>query len=153
MRAVIQRVTRAEVRVEGATTGSIAGGLLVLLAIGPDDDEELACSLATKIAGLRIFRDSDGRMNVSLEEAGGAVLCVSQFTLYGDVRRGRRPSYTGAAGPELGEHLYEVFCEEIEKLGFRCERGHFGARMEVELVNDGPVTIWLDSEELRRPRH
>ncbi|MFQ5380926.1 MAG: D-aminoacyl-tRNA deacylase [Dehalococcoidia bacterium] len=152
MRAVVQRVNRAEVSVGGRATGSIEQGLLVLLAVGPDDDEETARTFAAKITALRIFRDAEERMNLSLADVGGSVLCVSQFTLYGDVRKGRRPSFVGAAAPELGERLYGVFCAEVERLGFPCGRGRFGAHMEVELVNDGPVTIWLDSDDLRRPR-
>jgi D-aminoacyl-tRNA deacylase len=137
MRALVQRVSRAAVRVGGAEVAAIGPGLLVLLGVTHADDEAICDRLADKVAALRIFEDADGRMN----EALGAreVLCVSQFTLYGDARRGNRPGFVAAAGPELAEPLYERFCS---RLGAR--RGIFGAHMEVELVNDGPVTLWLD---------
>jgi D-tyrosyl-tRNA(Tyr) deacylase len=124
----------------------------VFLGVGIDDVEEQAIALAAKVAGLRIFEDNEGKMNLGLDDVGGAVLCISQFTLYGDARKGRRPSFTQAANPESGKGLYERFCDEIERLGLRCERGVFGAHMAVELVNDGPVTLWIDSEDLERPR-
>lgn len=139
-------------KVESRTIGSISHGLLVLLAVGPDDDKSTARTLAGKIAGLRIFEDVDGRMNLSVADVGGAVLSVSQFTLYGDVRRGRRPSFAGAAEPQLAERLYEAFNGEIEKAGVPCEKGLFGAHMEIALLNDGPVTLWLDSADLEKPR-
>jgi D-tyrosyl-tRNA(Tyr) deacylase len=138
MRALVQRVSGASVRVEGRLISSIGPGLLVLLGVGPDDSEADADRLADKLAALRIFPDADGRMNEPLGER--QVLCVSQFTLYADTRRGNRPSYTGAAAPELAEPLYERFCA---RLG--AARGVFGAHMAVELVNDGPVTILLES--------
>jgi D-tyrosyl-tRNA(Tyr) deacylase len=152
MRALVQRVSRAQVTVDGATAGEIGRGFLVLLGVGDGDTDAQAKAVAAKVAGLRIFEDSDGKMNLGLEDVGGAVLCVSQFTLYGDVRKGRRPSFGAAADPATGERLYGHVCSEIERLGLRCERGVFGARMEVELVNDGPVTLWIDTEELARPR-
>jgi D-aminoacyl-tRNA deacylase len=152
MRAVVQRVSRAEVRTEGIVAGRIEHGLVVLLGIGQGDSEEVALKLATKIVGLRIFEDAEGKMNLAVEDVAGSVLCVSQFTLYGDVRRGRRPSFDEASRPEVAEPLYEAFCGAIERQGLRCERGVFGAHMEMELVNDGPVTLVLDSAELEQPR-
>lgn len=152
MRAVVQRVSHARVTVDGRVAGAIADGLLVLLGVTHDDRNETAEAFARKIVALRIFPDAEGRMNRSLAESGGAVLCVSQFTLYGDVRRGNRPSFTDAAPPLQAEALYEAFCAAIEAAGLRCERGVFGAHMEVELVNDGPVTLIVDSADLARPR-
>lgn len=152
MRVLVQRVSSARVTVGGATVGQIERGLLVLVGIAPTDTRETVRRLAEKTVGLRIFEDDGARMNLSLQEMGGAVLCVSQFTLYGDVRRGRRPSFTSAAAPELAEGLYEEFCTAVEALGVRCERGVFGAHMAVELVNDGPVTLMLDSAEMEQPR-
>jgi D-tyrosyl-tRNA(Tyr) deacylase len=140
------------VTVDGEVAGRIDRGFLVLLGVGTDDGEEQAVALAAKVAGLRIFEDIEGRMNLGLDDVGGEVLCISQFTLYGDVRKGRRPSFTQAAKPETGKRLYERFCDEFERLGMRCERGVFGAHMDVELVNDGPVTLWIDTAELERPR-
>ncbi|HEV2802768.1 MAG TPA: D-aminoacyl-tRNA deacylase [Pyrinomonadaceae bacterium] len=148
MRAVLQRVTRASVRVEGETVGEIAAGLLVLLGIARDDTEDDARYLLEKIAGLRIFDDAGGRMNLSVVETGGALLVVSQFTLYGDARRGRRPSWSEAAAPEAAEPLYEFFVTEARKILTRVETGSFRRMMEVELTNDGPVTILLDSRKL-----
>jgi D-tyrosyl-tRNA(Tyr) deacylase len=148
MRAVLQRVTRACVRVEGETVGEIACGLVVLLGVGREDGEEDARYLVEKIAALRIFDDAEGRMNVSVVESGGALLVVSQFTLYGDARRGRRPSWSEAAQPEAAEKLYEFFVAQARSSGLRVECGRFRASMEVELVNDGPVTILLDSRKL-----
>lgn len=148
MRAVLQRVTRASVRVEGETVGEIGHGLVVLLGIAHDDTSQDIEYLIEKIAGLRIFEDADERMNLSLTDVGGALLVVSQFTLYGDARRGRRPSWSDAAQPEVAEPLYESFVREArEKVG-RVETGSFRRMMEVELVNDGPVTILLDSRRL-----
>lgn len=148
MRAVLQRVTRASVRVEGETVGEIGHGLVVLLGIAHDDTLQDIEYLVEKIAGLRIFEDADERMNLSLTDVGGALLVVSQFTLYGDARRGRRPSWSDAAQPEVAEPLYESFIWEArEKMG-RVETGSFRRMMEVELVNDGPVTILLDSRRL-----
>lgn len=152
MRALVQRVSRASVRVDGRVTGTIDRGLLVLLGVTHSDDEATAERLAGRVAGLRIFEDDSGRMNRSTDDVGGAVLCVSQFTLYGDVRRGRRPSFDDAADPATAERLYDGFCRFIEAHGLRCERGVFRAHMDVELVNDGPVTIWVDSADLERPR-
>ncbi len=145
MRALLQRVARAEVRVDDESVGAIGLGLLVLLGVGPDDDEGVADALARRVTELRIFRDDDGRTNRSLIDAGGAILVVSQFTLFADTARGRRPGFTGAAPPELAEHLYERFAVALEGLGVTVERGRFGAEMAVELVNDGPFTIWLDT--------
>ena len=148
MRALLQRVSRAEVRVDGESIGAIGRGLLVLLAVAPDDDEYVAAGLAAKVAGLRIFADTDGLTNLSIGEVGGLALVVSQFTLYADSRRGRRPSFIGAAGPVVGERLYEVFCEILASSGVPVRQGRFGADMDVELVNEGPFTVWLDSVEL-----
>jgi D-tyrosyl-tRNA(Tyr) deacylase len=148
MRALLQRVARAEVRIEDRPVASIDRGLLILLGIGPDDDEWVASGLAAKVAGLRIFADSQGLTNLSIGEVGGEALVVSQFTLYADARKGRRPSFIRAAGPIQGERLYEVFCEILSGQGVPVSQGRFGAEMAVELVNDGPFTIWLDSSEL-----
>ncbi len=145
MRAVVQRVKRASVTVGGEVTGQIEKGLLVLLGVSRDDTEADAGYLAEKVAGLRIFEDGEGKMNLSAAEASGAVLVVSQFTLYGDVRRGKRPSFDAAAPPEPARRLYELFAERIRAAGLRCETGRFQEMMDVELVNDGPVTILLDS--------
>jgi D-aminoacyl-tRNA deacylase len=147
MRAVVQRVSRAKVTVDGDTRGEIGVGLLVLLGVGHKDTEEDASYLAAKIAGLRIFQDIDRKMNLSVAEAGGSVLAVSQFTLYGDVRKGKRPSFDAAAAPEPARQLYEFFVEQIRAAGLRCETGRFQEMMQVELVNEGPVTILLDSEK------
>lgn len=148
MRAVVQRVARAEVRIEGRTVGRIGRGLLVLVGVATGDTSETGKTLAEKIVNLRIFDDEQGRMNRSLLEAGGAVLCVSQFTLYGDCRKGRRPSYDRAAPPESARLLYEAFVESLRAFGVTVETGQFQAMMDVELVNDGPVTLLLDSEKL-----
>lgn len=148
MRAVVQRVTRARVTVEGKVVGEIGPGLVVLLGVAHDDKREDADYLAAKIAALRIFDDSDGRMNVALKEIDGGLLVVSQFTLYGDVRRGLRPSWSDAAPPEVAEPLYEYFVESSRKLIARVETGSFRKMMLVELVNYGPVTIMLDSRKL-----
>ena len=147
MRAVLQRVTRAGVRVGGETAGEIGPGLVVLLGVARDDGEGDARYLVEKVLNLRVFDDAGGRMNRSLADAGGALLVVSQFTLYGDVRRGRRPSWVEAAPPELAERLYEFFVAEARRAGARVETGIFRQMMEVELVNDGPVTILLDSRK------
>lgn len=141
----MQRVSRAQVSVGDEITGQIGLGLMVLLGVGQDDSEADAIYLAEKIAGLRVFEDSAGKMNLGLAEVGGAVLAVSQFTLYGDVRRGKRPSFDAAAGAEKARELYEFFVEQIRGLGLHCETGRFQATMKVELVNEGPVTILLDS--------
>jgi len=145
MRAVVQRVSRAQVTVDGEITGEIGPGLLVLVGVGRDDTETDAVYLAEKIAGLRVFEDQAGKMNLGVHEIGGSVLAVSQFTLYGDVRRGKRPSFDAAAAPETALALYEFFVERIRTEGLRCETGRFQATMKVELVNEGPVTILLDS--------
>jgi D-aminoacyl-tRNA deacylase len=148
MRAVLQRVTRASVRAGGETVGQIGRGLVVLLGIARDDAEQDVQYLAEKIAALRVFDDAEGRMNLSVAEVEGALLVVSQFTLYGDVRRGRRPSWVDAAPPEVAEPLYESFVKASAARIGRVETGSFRAMMEVELVNDGPVTILLDSRKL-----
>lgn len=147
MRAVVQRVSKARVVVGGRVTGEISAGLVVLLAVGRDDTAETAASMAEKIASLRIFDDDAGKMNRSMLDAGGAALVVSQFTLYGDVRRGRRPGFEQAAAPELANQLYEEFVRALRALGVRVETGVFQAHMAVELTNDGPVTILLDSDK------
>jgi D-tyrosyl-tRNA(Tyr) deacylase len=146
MRAVVQRVSRCRVTVDGKVVGEIGSGLLVLLGVSKTDSEAAVDYLVEKITGLRIFEDADGKMNLSVQEIGGAVLVVSQFTLYGDVRRGKRPSFDSAARPEDAKRLYEYFVGKIRAAGLRCETGQFQAMMEVELVNSGPVTIMLDSE-------
>ena len=146
MRAVVQRVSRAQVSVDGNVAGNIGQGLLVLLGIAKSDTSAEAEYLASKILGLRIFEDENRRMNLSLLETGGSALVVSQFTLYGDVRKGKRPSFDEAAPPPLARELYEHFVAQIREAGVTCETGLFQARMRVELVNDGPVTILLDSE-------
>ena len=145
MRAVVQRVSRAKVTVNEWTSGEIGHGLLVLVGVGQGDSEADATYLAEKIAGLRIFEDDAGKMNRSVLDVAGSVLAVSQFTLYGDVRRGKRPSFDAAAPPEQARKLYEFFVERIQALGLRCEAGRFQEMMQVELVNEGPVTILLDS--------
>jgi D-tyrosyl-tRNA(Tyr) deacylase len=147
MRAVIQRVSRARVTVAGEVTGEIAGGLLVLLGVSRNDTPAAADYLAEKTAGLRVFEDAEGKMNLDVAQAKGAVLVVSQFTLYGDVRRGKRPSFDEAARPDEAKQLYEYFIGKLRGLGLRVETGRFQEMMEVELVNDGPVTILLDSEK------
>ena len=146
MRVLLQRVTRAQVTVDEGMLSSIGPGLMALVGVGPGDTAEVASSLADKSCDLRIFRDDDGRTNRSLIDTGGAMLVVSQFTLYGDTRKGRRPSFIGAAPPELAAELVEVFAGVVEARGIEVGRGRFGAEMAVELVNDGPMTIWLDSE-------
>lgn len=147
MRAVIQRVSRAKVTVNGEVTGEIGRGLMVLLGVAAEDTRNDADYLAEKTIGLRIFEDDGGKMNLSVVDAGGALLVVSQFTLYGDVRRGKRPSFDGAAPPQQARELYEYFVEKIRAAGLRCETGRFQEMMQVELVNQGPVTILLDSKK------
>ena len=147
MRAVVQRVSRAKVTVNDWTAGEIGMGLLVLLGVGQSDTEADATYLAEKIAGLRIFEDDEGKMNRSVVDLGGSVLAVSQFTLYGDVRRGKRPSFDAAAPPDPARRLYEFFVDRIRATGIRCETGRFQEMMQVELVNEGPVTILLDSSK------
>jgi D-aminoacyl-tRNA deacylase len=147
VRALLQRVSRAEVRVGGERVGGIGEGLLILLGVGPADDAAVVAALARKVAELRIFRDDEGRTNRSLQDVGGEALVVSQFTLWADTRRGRRPGFTGAAPPELAEQLYLAFAAAMAELtGRPVPTGRFGEEMTVELVNDGPMTIWLDTE-------
>ncbi len=146
MRAVIQRVSRARVTVGERVTGEIGPGLVALIGVGVQDTEETAQQLAGKIAELRVFEDDAGKMNRSLLETGGAVLAISQFTLYGDCRKGRRPSFDRAARPELARALYEKLIEALRERGLRVEQGVFQAMMQVELVNDGPVTLLLDTD-------
>ena len=145
MRAVVQRVSRAEVRVEGRVTGAVERGLLVLLGVAQGDGDEAARVLADKVAALRIFEDGAGKMNLALAEVGGGVLVVSQFTLLGDTRKGNRPSFTAAAPPEMADALYQRFCALLREKGLPVATGVFRAQMEVELVNDGPVTLLLDT--------
>jgi D-tyrosyl-tRNA(Tyr) deacylase len=147
MRAVVQRVSRAKVTVNDWISGEIGLGLLVLLGVGHEDTESDVNYLAEKITGLRIFQDNDGKMNLSVQDVGGSVLAVSQFTLYGDVRRGKRPSFDDAAPPDLARRLYELFVQKIQAAGVRCETGRFQEMMQVDLVNEGPVTILLDSHK------
>ncbi|HLK02953.1 MAG TPA: D-aminoacyl-tRNA deacylase [Candidatus Acidoferrum sp.] len=147
MRAVLQRVSRARVTVDGKLTGEIGPGLMVLLGVGKQDSSAIAASLAEKIANLRIFEDAQQKMNLSLLDTKGAALVVSQFTLYGDARGQRRPSFISAAPPDLAKQLYEEFCEALRRLGISVATGIFQAMMSVELVNEGPVTILLDSEK------
>jgi D-tyrosyl-tRNA(Tyr) deacylase len=144
---VVQRVSRCKVTVAGGVSGEIGSGLLVLLGVAQGDTEAAADHLAEKIAGLRIFEDNEGKMNRSVADAGGALLVVSQFTLYGDVRKGKRPSFDRAARPEEARRLYEYFVSKLRAAGLRCETGRFQEMMDVELVNAGPVTILLDSEK------
>lgn len=148
MRAVVQRVSSASVTVDGVIVGSIGPGLVVLLGVAQGDTERDLAYLAEKVVNLRIFEDEAGKMNRSLPETGGRMLVVSQFTLLGDVRKGRRPSFTDAASPDEGKRLYEAFCDEARGLGVPVETGRFQAMMEVMLVNDGPVTILVDSRKV-----
>jgi D-tyrosyl-tRNA(Tyr) deacylase len=147
MRAVLQRTTGATVHAGGEIIGAIARGLVIFVGVGPADDETTADDLARRIVGLRMFDDEAGRTNRSLADVGGSALVVSQFTLYADTRRGRRPGFSGAAAPELAERLYLHLVDAIASLGITVATGRFGAAMEVELVNDGPFTIWLDSAD------
>jgi D-tyrosyl-tRNA(Tyr) deacylase len=147
LRALLQRTTGAEVRVEGQVVGSVGAGLVILLGVGPDDDEATADDLARKAAELRIFRDDEGRTNRSLLDVAGAALVISQFTLYADTRRGRRPGFTAGAAPELAERLYLRFADALRGLGVTVATGRFGAEMAISLVNDGPFTIWLDTAD------
>jgi len=147
MRAVVQRVSRAQVRVDGAVTGSCGTGLLVLVGVGADDDAHDAEQLADKIANLRIFPDEQGLMNRSVSDVGGGIVLVSQFTLHGDVRKGRRPSFIAAAREDAAGPLYESLGAQLERHGLAVGYGVFGAHMDVELVNDGPVTILLDTKK------
>ena len=148
MRAVLTRVKSASVTIEGQVVGSIGKGFLILLGVGPEDTQEQCRYLAQKALGLRIFEDENEKMNLGLADVGGQVLVVSQFTLYGNCRKGRRPSFNEAAGPELGNQLYEQFLKECETLGYPPQHGQFGASMEVASVNDGPVTLILDTQQL-----
>jgi D-tyrosyl-tRNA(Tyr) deacylase len=150
VRAVVQRVSRAEVRVAGEVTGRIGRGLVVLLGVGRDDSEAEAAWMLDKIAGLRIFADDAGKMNLSLEDIGGGLLVVSQFTLYGDTRKGRRPSFIDAAPPELASALYDRFVEIAKARGLEVGTGVFQAMMDVDLVNDGPVTLIIESPDRAR---
>lgn len=147
MRALLQRTTAASVRVAGEVVGEIDRGLVILVGIGPGDTEATADQMAQKSAELRLFRDDAGRTNRSLLDTGGGALVISQFTLYADTRRGRRPGFTGAAPPDDAERLYERFADALRELGVTVATGRFGAEMAVELVNDGPFTIWLDSAD------
>ena len=148
MRAVVTRVKRASVTIDGRIHGAIGQGFLILLGIGPDDTPEKCRKLAQKALGLRVFCDENGKMNLNLETVGGQVLVVSQFTLYADCKKGYRPSFTGAAAPDVAIPLYEQFLQECRDHGFEPQHGEFGAEMQVESVNDGPVTIWLDTDVL-----
>ena|SRR5437870_1085761 len=148
MRVVAQRVARASVTVDGARVAKIGLGFLLLVGIGASDAEEEVDRLAEKIAGLRVFADADGKMNLALDDVGGAALVVSQFTLYGDLRKGRRPSWAAAADPEVAAARVEAFAQALENRGVRVARGVFGAHMEVELLNDGPVTLVLDAARI-----
>ena len=147
MRALLQRTSGASVAVDGEVVGSIGPGLVVFVGVGPADDEGTADALARRITELRIFRDGEGRTNSSLIDVGGAVLLVSQFTLFADTRRGRRPGFAGAAPPEQAERLYERVATALRGLGVEVATGRFGAEMAVQLTNDGPFTIWLDTDE------
>jgi len=148
MRAVLTRVKSASVEIGGEVVGKIGQGFLILLGVGPEDDEKTCRYLAEKALGLRVFEDEDGKMNRSLSDVGGQVLVVSQFTLYGNCRKGRRPSFVEAADPEKGNRLYEQFLRDCEELGFPPQHGQFGADMQVSSVNDGPVTLILDTQQL-----
>ena len=148
MRAVLTRVKSASVTIDGETVGQIGKGFLILLGVGPEDDESHCRYLAEKALGLRIFEDENGKMNLGLADVGGQVLVVSQFTLYGNCRKGRRPSFTDAADPALGNRLYEQFLADCAALGYPAQHGRFGADMQVASVNDGPVTLILDTQQL-----
>ena len=148
MRAILTRVSSASVTIDGEVVGKIGKGFLILLGVGPEDTEAECRCLAEKCLGLRIFKDENDKMNLGLESVGGEVLVVSQFTLYGNCRKGRRPSFTDAAGPELGNALYEKFLSICEELGYPPQHGQFGADMKVESINDGPVTLILDTDQL-----
>ena len=152
MRVVLQRVQRASVRVDEEIVGAIAGGFLALTGIADGDNEATIDAMAAKVAGLRVFSDADGKFNLALADVGGAVLVVSQFTLIADVRKGRRPSFAGAARPEVAEPLVRRFADRLRAAGLAVEGGRFGAHMDVELINDGPVTLVIDSADLERGR-
>lgn len=148
MKAVLMRVRRASVTIDERETRSIGRGFLILLAVTHDDTEAQAVKLADKLCSLRLFEDADGKINLTLDEVGGEIMIVSQFTLYGNCRKGRRPSFTEAADPELGNKLYEQFLKECERLGYPPQHGRFGADMKVESLNDGPITLILDTDQL-----
>ena len=148
MRAVLTRVKSASVTIDGEVTGKIGQGFLILLGVGPEDTEKECRYLAEKALSLRIFEDENGKMNRGLEDVNGQVLVVSQFTLYGNCRKGRRPSFTDAAGPELGTAMYEKFLQICQELGYPPQHGRFGADMKVESINDGPVTLIMDTDQL-----
>ena len=150
---MLTRVKYASVAIDGETVGKIGQGFLILLGVGPNDTEQECRLLAEKALGLRIFEDENGKMNLGLEQVGGEVLVVSQFTMYGNCRKGRRPSFAEAAGPELGNALYEKFLSDCAELGYPPQHGRFGADMKVESLNDGPVTLILDTDQLQSPRH
>ena len=152
MRIVLQRVTQASVSVDGNVVGAIGAGMLILVGVADGDEQAQAEALARKVAGLRIFADADGRFNESIQDIGGSALVVSQFTLHADMRKGRRPGFTGAARPEVAEPLIDRFAETLRAQGIPVETGVFGAMMSVELTNDGPFTIVIDSADLERPR-
>jgi D-tyrosyl-tRNA(Tyr) deacylase len=147
MRLLLQRVTRAQVSIKGAVVGQIGQGLLILVGVGHDDDEATCSTMAGKAVDLRIFRDEEGKTNRSLMDVGGELLAISQFTLFADTRKGRRPSFLDAAASDQGNALYEAFCTAVAQRGVKVAKGKFGAEMQVELVNDGPMTIWLDSAD------
>jgi D-tyrosyl-tRNA(Tyr) deacylase len=147
VRLLLQRVSRAQVSVDRSVVGQIGPGLLILVGVGHDDEEGIATAMAGKAVDLRIFRDEEGKTNRSLMDVGGEVLAISQFTLWADTRKGRRPSFLDAAAPDKGNALYEAFCNAVAERGASVAKGIFGAEMEVELVNDGPMTIWLDSAD------
>lgn len=148
MKAVLQRVTRAQVTVDGSVTGAIEKGFLILIGVGPQDTEKQAEYLAKKCTAMRVFEDENGKMNLSLQQVDGKILAVSQFTLFADCKKGNRPSFTGAAAPEPAARLYEYFCNCCRNNGISVETGIFGADMKIELLNDGPVTIVLDTAEM-----
>ena len=150
MRALVQRVSQAKVIVDQECVGKIEKGLLILVGVGQDDGLDDAQWLARKVSGLRIFTDTDGKMNLSVDQVSGKILAVSQFTLYGDCRRGRRPSFEKAGRPEHAEPLFEAFVKAVHDLGIQCETGRFQTHMDVHLCNEGPVTLWIDSHDRKR---
>lgn len=152
MRAVLQRVSRAKVTIDGAVSGEIGKGFLILLGVAPEDTVEEALYLARKCVGLRVFTDENDKMNLSLADVGGKILAVSQFTLYADCRKGKRPNFIGAAKGEQAQELYDYFVSCCRGLGIETQTGEFGADMQVELLNDGPVTILMDTDELMRKK-
>lgn len=153
MRCLLQRVKSSSVSVDGKSVGKSGAGYLILFGAGPEDNEAVAAALAKKTVNLRVFSDDEGKMNKSLLDIGGEALIVSQFTLYADCKRGNRPSFIGACKPDRANELYELFCRRVEEYGIHVERGEFGADMQVSLINDGPVTIMLDSDEIvKKPK-